>query len=126
MYTEQPQLTSLDGPGVYPLQVIYFKCSVESSILSWRCNEYLNCDGGDHELALTSEHSQGEQIVGECSGVVAVLDSIDGSTKHSTLRIVVSAVHPKFTVSCRNQDSGRNSNMTFYLIGEFSIIIEAM
>ena len=124
MYMEQPQLTSLDGPGVYPLQVIYLKCSVESSILSWRCNEYLKCDGG--ELALTSAHSQGKQIVGKCSGVVAVLDSINGSTKYSTLRIVVSALHPKFTVSCRNQDSGRNSNMTFYLIGEFSIIIEAM
>lgn len=116
MYMEQPSLTSLDGPGVYLHQVILLKCiTAESSVQSWRSNEYLNGDRG--ELALTLQHSPGDKEVGD--GIEAILDAINGSTRtiYSTLRIVVSNDHPSFTVSCRNQDSGRNSNMTFYLIG---------
>ena len=117
---EQPQLTSSDGPGVYFQQVLQLECISDGSILSWRTNEYLNGDGG--ELAFTLGHSPGEIMEFGGGVVVAVLDAINGSTLHSTLNIVVSAVHLTFTVSCYNPDSGRISNKTFHLIGKCSIL----
>lgn len=121
MYMEQPRLKSLSRPGVYgvfPQQILQLKCTINGSVLSWRSNEYLNGDRG--ELALTLGHTPGHREAGD--GIEALLEAINGSTIYSTLRIVVSALHPNFTVSCFNKDSGRISSMTFYLIGEFSII----
>ena len=118
----QPQLTSSvpDKSGVYPGQLLVFRCTIEGSILSWRSNECFN--NGLHEMAFTLGQEPGQMQ--EFESAVAILDNVtDGSTIHSTLRIPVSKVHQTFTVSCFNKDSGLKSNRTFYLNSECCILI---
>lgn len=62
-------------------------------------------------------------VPGDIGSVVAVLNNITNECIQSSLEIVVSDVHPNFTVSCHGRDSGVVSRMIFHYNGKCCTII---
>ena len=110
----------LNGTAVQPGEEVSITCvTCNSSILIWISEDYI-IQNGLQEFTSESRDQIGVRITQSSENVIAVLDSVnitsDGNTiMMSTVRIRVSLLYPKYSVTCRNGGYYIDKSFTFYV-----------
>lgn len=107
-----------NGTCVCSQQMLMFTCITTGFLVVWRSNEYFN--NNLEEITFTRDSAiQRERTFGSVKAVLTDVTTIGSSvTLNSTLIIVVTEHHQRFSVSCHGDNSKIVKRRSYYLNGE--------